>query len=961
MAASLDGWAQNAELSDVRHVIGRLNDCKFAPLLAPIAAGAVSQVRTALCAHFRQPVAEGAWRDLMTTLARRLTQAAELAVSEDYDLFRSASPRLAFVAGNQAGAATIYTEAISRGTWAAPLRAAPAVANLLAQMVRHEQTALLRLFARLAQDRPRLGLAASDPVSAIDRAAGDQHDGDAVSILHFESSTWVYKPRPQQPAALYASLAAKLAEQGLSILSPRVVVGEGYGWLEFMSPATDPFSNCHWARSYGELVAVAYAIGLHDLHHENVIFSERGPVVVDAETLLAPVHAFSGDVVSERVSGEIFGDTVLDSGLLPRWEVLPGDRLVDFSPLAAGFPGELGAATWAGLAAQRFCGLSGADREAFTTTINQGFEQAWSVLRTNRSGLLNALSGEAMATRIVIRSTHFYLRVLQASLHPARCGSVGARLDFIREALRPNPNHLDNLRWHFELVECEAEALLAGCIPIFHAQACGYDLYCGDRLIAENFFKRTGVGGVVARFSAIDDPSMAQQRRLLMSAFLLRFQGLNPAEVPAPQIVKGLPPKPFSASLRDIIEELRRREMPDSRGEPTWLSAGLPDAASHLAYTPLDVGLYSGRCGVLCFLTSYLRFQTDPWAERTANALRVALFAHVRNRAAAREFVSLYGVGAGYGAGALLYTLAFSADPQVEADASEGAANLVQALHVSDLAAHPLEFITGLSGLILGLLAAYDRFGDTSALGVARDAGAIMARQIRDVPGLSGPAALQSGMAHGGCGIALALNRLSQRHSDAETLRAMDTLLDALANEASRREAMDPAASTGDNATCHSWCWGLAGTMHLESVFRGRGLKPPTAAAAEAIIRTLVQGGALPFDVDHLCCGAAGLIDALLDCTTPGAEDAAQALAAQMLSGAEARGGFRFFPNSSVSVFNASMFRGLAGIGYTILRLSHRAMLPSVAVMDLNGPDWHRLRARPHGSATGRSGIPILR
>jgi lantibiotic modifying enzyme len=107
---------------------------------------------------------------------------------------------------------------------------------------------------------------------------------------------------------------------------------------------------------------------------------------------------------------------------------------------------------------------------------------------------------------------------------------------------------------------------------------------------------------------------------------------------------------------------------------------------------------------------------------------------------------------------------------------------------------------------------------------------------------------------------------------------------------------------------------------------------------ALSITRMLPEG-----QVDHLCCGNFGRVEIMniagsvlgrLQLT-----DHARQLATQVLARA-ATSGFRFQPSDHQAVSsgtpenNPSLFLGLAGVGYTLLRLNYPDLIPSVLLLE---------------------------
>lgn len=122
--------------------------------------------------------------------------------------------------------------------------------------------------------------------------AGDHHNGGRTGcVLVFTQGTVVYKPRSIEGEQAYYSIIQKLAEHGAPAMrAAQVVVGDGYGFMEFIEREEVDFSAGDFLESSGRLAALLYALQAKDMHEENLIPLADGPVPVDLETLLHPIY-----------------------------------------------------------------------------------------------------------------------------------------------------------------------------------------------------------------------------------------------------------------------------------------------------------------------------------------------------------------------------------------------------------------------------------------------------------------------------------------------------------------------------------------------------------------------------------------------------------------------------------------------------------------------------------------------
>ena len=93
-----------------------------------------------------------------------------------------------------------------------------------------------------------------------------------------------------------------------------------------------------------------------------------------------------------------------------------------------------------------------------------------------------------------------------------------------------------------------------------------------------------------------------------------------------------------------------------------------------------------------------------------------------------------------------------------------------------------------------------------------------------------------------------------------------------------------------------------------------------------------------PPQVSHLCCGKLGWVEFVLSAGQrlhrPALRDWARRRAAGMIAQAARDGGYRLLPGAPDDTANPSLFVGIAGIGYEMLRLAHPDRLPSVLLFE---------------------------
>jgi lantibiotic modifying enzyme len=191
-------------------------------------------------------------------------------------------------------------------------------------------------------------------------------------------------------------------------------------------------------------------------------------------------------------------------------------------------------------------------------------------------------------------------------------------------------------------------------------------------------------------------------------------------------------------------------------------------------------------------------------------------------------------------------------------------------------------------------------------------------------------------MSHGAAGFAYALASLAAAADREEFAQAAAEFIafEDASYDAQRNNWPDLRSSEGLGWPCQ-WCHGASGIglARTATVKRGR-LK---SNQLKADIENAVLGAERnwPGVVDTLCCGALGSVEFF--CAAGDAlgrselkDKAARRLAA-IVNASSSRGDYRW--NGGSRQFNLGLFRGLAGVGYTLLRRVDET-LPNVLVWD---------------------------
>ncbi len=935
-------------------------------------------------ARTRGVVAGGAIDALVTHLARQIGDLASEAVFAQFDRCRSMElSALADRSGN-AFYRRWMTDQVDRRL--APLfDEYPVLARQLHRVLRTWTDGSLELLDRLVADHEAIAALVGSPtdpgpVTEIRAGLSDRHHGGRrVAVLVFDSGARVvYKPRSLAAEAAFARLIGDAMADGLEppLAEPAVVQRDQYGWMEFVERPSEigPADVSRWFRAAGSLLCLAHVLRASDLHFDNLRVGERSPALIDLETLLHPEPALGRTSPTAGTAASRVADWMRSSfhstGMLSFLQQSGDGSVIDIGGLC-GTGGHRfigGAPCWVELGTDQ---LRQSSRPATARTrrnlprlatgpasptdyldeLSDGFATTYRFVMERRGGSFDRdrirRRFEGVSSRVLIRPTEQYARLLRLLIRPA-CQRDGIAVGLAIEAL--NRGLIDNgprpPLWC--VVDAERRALTALDVPRFTAEVDGSTLCDGDHPIAGDVLAQTGLDAYEERLHGMSDDDLDRQLRLMVLTVGSLRGAVDHVTQADGAIAEGIDPDSVvrfdaelaAADVRSIADRLVAAAVPGDDGSLTWL-----DPVHLRPEGRRDHGvahyLYSGASGIGLFFAAAARaFPGRGYRSVAAGALRSALA--VAADPDASTLLANEGLGACHGLGGLIYALTWSGDWLADPGCLEAALRLARHIDADRIAADDaLDIEGGAAGAIVGLLALHARTADAEVLAAASACGRhlLAARQ----PGPDGGAAwpsrqggLLSGFAHGASGGALALVRLSDATGDGSWLAAAEA---ALVFENSRFDpatgnwpvdVLDRDGSIRERRNMVAWCHGAPGIALARVLMRDAVPAADRTELLEAAIETTV---AAPLTgADHLCCGTLGRVDVLNTIGQLLERDelryAAESRAMMVIRRAAEQGGFKVTDGSGPA--RPGLFRGLAGVGYALLRLIGLHPLPSV-------------------------------
>jgi type 2 lantibiotic biosynthesis protein LanM len=862
----------------------------------------------------------------------------------------------------------------------------PVLPRLIAIVARQWLEVSRELVARLDWDHGLIeqqllgGLAPGRTAGIVGDFSDPHNGGRSVLVLTFENGARVvYKPKDLRLDFAWYRLILRLNEANppTDLRAVRTIARDGYGWTEYVA-----HTGCHdrdgcarfFTRS-GAWLALFHCFASTDMHQENMIAAADHPVPIDLEMVLqTSVEEYKTDdpeTLAFEAVAEALGNSVLMVGLLPTYVRFPENKILAFGGVISGWNESKRRVRWQDPNSDAMRPTNGAETSEATPNLPHvdgryaqfsdhvddfvdGFETYASFLleRIAVDGVEALLEGfDDVFIRKVIRPTQFYSLLLQR-LRNHKCMDDGVlwsvQTDFLARLANWDKDTDSDSFW--PLQRAERSALVTLNVPFFGSAGDGNEI--GD--LSGNLVKTTAIPGVTrarARIRSLDRHDIAWQKEIIR-------QSTVSASLPADLKASAPESRRVGTEASTPARGVCAREVDEIAGQLADLAIRRGSAAAWMGldwlgdsdiseFVLLGPELYNGVSGIGVFLSAH----ADVTGSQRSAEMALAGVAHlrktIRGRNAAR-FARSLGLGGAIGLASIVYGLTMMSNFLHDRSLLDDAHRATE-LFTDDLIAADklLDTLGGSAGAILGLLRLHRDTASEHALRWATRCGGHLLDQSRtgpvgartwNGPGF-GPRAL-TGMSHGAAGFAYALASLAEATGREDFVAAAsECLVFENATYDPKRMNWPDLRGDGEPRWACQWCHGAAGIGLARVGMLKRGAQAdgldPTIIATD--IENSVGGveRAWPSRVDTLCCGTLSGIELLREAAAVLRQDDLRNLATRHLKtiveSASSSGDYRW--NAGNRRFNLGLFRGLAGVGYTLLR-EIDASLPNVLIWD---------------------------
>jgi len=815
-------------------------------------------------------------------------------------------------------------------------------------------------------------------VSCLEPLADESHgDGRSVLRVSFESGTSVvYKPRSVEAGAMFYDVVEQINKH-LSLPNleyPNYIIRDGYGWMEWVRPNTcekEGAGSRYYSR-VGSLICIAYLLDFTDCHVENLRASGEYPVLVDAETVLQP-YMDTGRRPIPTTNGALIDESVLRTLLLP-YTIDATPEVHDESQ-----EGILEAMAGIGLTSEevklkeiKFPVIRAVNTDVmsietesrqlsreknvpqtndsdlspddYLAEIVSGFKETYNTVLSlrdtgelnNEFNLPNSFTG--INSRFIYRPTVEYAQILM-SLCSRDCMRDGARFGIELEQLAiPFLDGQVDEPQPWGLLEAEREALTRFDTPRFTTRTDGREIQFESERLSE-YVDVSGLQRAEDRIQSASDHDLQRQVEYIRGCFGVSPDPSYSPDKASPVSCKTICDGKLINEAKSLFNQIQNARYESSEGTYYWNSVAPQNETERLTLQPARGSMYHGRPGIALLAAALYQLTDDPeyrqFAMKTLRPIREAI-----NTAQKTETLepNISNHGALTGIGSVVYSL------QAIGRLLNSYQLIEEAVTVAGLVTEEFiekdemyDVVGGVAGTILGLLSVYEFQEGSGLLTAAADCGDyLLKNRIRAKNGTRvwktlGNNSPQVGFAHGQSGIGYALIRLWEE-TGKKPYR--DGALEALEFESANYS--DDCGNWPDMRTpSHptypdQWCYGRSG-IGIARI--GMAKYTDDSTVTSGLERAVENATTVVGPHDHLCCGNAGRAEFLILADQGKEMDQARQIIGGMMSRKEETGAYRT-PAGTKHIPKPSLFLGVSGIAYEMLRVINPEVLPCILLWE---------------------------
>lgn len=778
-------------------------------------------------------------------------------------------------------------------------------------------------------------------ISLIKSGAGDLHQrGKSVYLIEFSGGEkLVYKPKDLRIVESFNSLICWINKHDdvLPFKTYKGIYKENYAFEEFIEKVNCKTLNEveNYYTRFGQLLAVMYIVNGGDLHMENIIVNGEYPVIVDLETIFQQ-HTASIKKSNQNASYDVLdyiSNSVMGSGLLPT-------KMTELNIDLSGLSGDeqklnkkIEVLKNIGTDTMRIYEESGAiiqsaqnivehdgkkvNYKNYLDEILKGFDIVGNVFVKNRDELLDVLKiFENQKVRVLIRNTSNYARLLQMSYHPYHLQNWLDRENILMNMY----NHISE---NVDISKSELEDMLDGDIPIFFNNVSSTDIINSKGEVIKDYYIEESYTKVLSRVENLDSEEINRQFNFIKLK-LGYHDIMKPNKEIGPKIkeiisnANAIDKKVFLDEAL-VIENRIKDKILKKDNSISLLSLIYSSEDESVSAGPIDYSLYNGLSGIGVFYL-YLKKVTksNEYDEIINN-----IYATLKEVPLVKEDVTII---TGFGSKLIFfYHYLLNEKNTAKYEVLSDIYNVVSEIEENIQHINTTDWVGGLSSILHILIKIYKYTSNHYYLTVAL----MCAQKIIDIDNCN--KVTLGGFSHGLSSLALTFFELYEVLPEKSIKNKANEFLQ-------RDRELFSLAQGGwidkrsDNLVCQDhWCHGSVGIGGSRMLLNKLGIHDNEINNEIDLSKSRVFESKIITD-DTLCHGNLGKIELFLNDNNDYSSDVASKVAHEVIVNSKKNGDYYF--NKIGDIYDFGLFMGLSGIGYQLLRVYDKQLVPSLLFLE---------------------------
>lgn len=777
-------------------------------------------------------------------------------------------------------------------------------------------------------------------INKVEMGLGDVHkNGKTTAIIHLDCGTKVvYKPRCGELDLAFNLLLKDLNEQiaKTDLKLTKILSRADYCWVEYIEHiecnSVKEVSSYYY--NAGVLLALVYLLRGTDMHFENIIAHGKQPVLIDLECLFNHHNIKDYNVLNSGLIPVVsyIDNTPIDSSgfgakgkqkastKLWGWKFLNSDEL-QLDKLPGYFIAKKN---------QPILNNIAISPNKYLKEITEGFNDIcqW-VMKANINNHATSPFDvfKNKTIRVIPRLTQEYHNILENSFIPEALKSDENRAKVIKKYLYEFPLHLTlNETDKIQLINHEYEAIQRMDIPYFTVNTSEKSISESDCLALKDYYKESPFDAVANKIKSLDQEEIKQQISIIKSAFSARYnmkiESSNKSNTAIESKLKN-----SIVSIEKEIENITNRivEQAQKNEDKYFWTSLILKKDNQLHFDILEDGFYAGSLGIAYYLSEFSKFKKTTEYKNIIDSIVYSQLCMVTDNTSKMSSVA-EDLSFSTGLSGMIYTL-LKIDPIKYRNT---------ALELSKLITKPLiandsvfDIMGGNAGCLVILTNLYKLTNAEEVLEkIIFMTDDLLAKRILDpktqchVWFSENFKTALTGFSHGNSGIAYSVLKAFEVTKDERYKIAFYECLDYddyYYNEFEKNwkdlRKKDPAYQT-------MWCHGAPGIglsrLYAFKILKDNRLLIDVKNAIDVVMNYPLEG------FDFYCCGNIGRLDFLIEAAKDLKDDKLErwtkAQLEKLIHSKNEKQFYQTYDLSKINIENPSLFRGLSGIGYTLLR-----------------------------------------